>query len=236
MATYKISPSDLTFLWDGCPFCFYMKVRHNIAYKGPFPGIFSTMGALTSDYYMNGPSSALSSDLPGGVITHREGWVKSQPIQFPGLQSKCYISGRFDAIITFEDASYGIVDFKTASASAEKADFYRPQLAAYAYALEHPAPGALSLSPVTRLGLFIITPSSFEELPSGEPGFGTRSTWMEVSRDEPAFLAFLSGIMAVLEMPEPPQSAATCPLCQYRQDMRGFNEGATDPIQPILLD
>jgi len=235
MDQYQLSPSDLTFLWDGCPFCFYMKVRHNIAYRGPFPSIFGTMGALTSDFYLNGPASALSSDLPAGVITLKEKWVKSQPIQFPGKNAQCVIRGRFDAVITFENGSYGVVDFKTSAASPEQADFYSRQLSAYAYSLENPAPGALSLSPVTHLGLFIITPSRFEELSSGENGFITRSTWMEIPRDDDAFLAFLSGVMSIIDQPQPPQPASSCPLCNYRREMVSFGRLAQDTFPGIDL-
>ena len=85
--------------------------------------------------------------------------VKSLPISFPDTLSQCIIKGRFDAIIAFDDGSYGIIDYKTSDASEEKAAFYSSQLSAYAYALENPAPGALSVSPITRLGLFIITPN-----------------------------------------------------------------------------
>ncbi len=41
MENWKISPSDLTFLWDECPRCFYLKVRHKFKRPGlPFPKIY----------------------------------------------------------------------------------------------------------------------------------------------------------------------------------------------------
>ena len=180
MTTYTLSPSDLTFSWDGCKRCFYLKVKHNIVYRGPFPGMFGKMGDLTSNYYLDKPSSEISPGLPAGKVTLREKWVKSAPISFPDTPSQCMIKGRFDAIMAFEDGSYGIIDYKTSDASEEKAAFYSRQLSAYAYALENPAPGALSLSPITRLGLFIITPERFEKMPAGETGFVTRTTWMDI--------------------------------------------------------
>jgi len=224
MDTFTLSPSDLTFLWDGCKFCFYMKVRHKITYHAPFPGMFGTMGDLTSRFYLDKPAVLLSPGLPAGIVRYKEMWVKSAPISFADIDSHCVIRGRFDAVIEFEDGSFGVVDYKTSNASQEKAAFYSRQLSAYAYALENPAPGTLHLSPVTRLGLFILTPQRYEEIASGEAAFVTAATWMDVPRDDPAFFSFLGGVMAVLEADDPPPSAETCPLCAYRRAMQGFGE------------
>jgi hypothetical protein len=128
MTTYNLSPSDLTFLWDECKRCFYLKVKHNIGYKGPFPGMFGRMGNLTSNYYLDKPSSELSPALPAGVVKYREKWVKSVPISFPELTAQCIIKGRFDAIMAFEDGSYGIIDYKTSDASEEKSCVLQPAI------------------------------------------------------------------------------------------------------------
>jgi len=53
---------------------------------------------------------------------------------------------------------YGVIDFKASNPSTDSARMYSRQLHAYAYALEHPAPGKLSLSPVTKLGLLYFYP------------------------------------------------------------------------------
>lgn len=229
MTQYTLSPSDLTFLWDGCKFCFYMKVRHSISYSGPFPGMFGSMGNLTSQYYQDKPASILSPGLPAGIVKYKEKWVKSTPIHFPGTGSQCIIRGRFDAVIEFEDGSYGIVDYKTSNASEEKAAFYSRQLSAYAYALENPAQGATHFAPITRLGLFIITPQRYETTSNEEIAFITQTTWMDVPRDEAGFMEFLSGVMSVLDGAEPPASAEKCPLCNYRTAMKEFT------IQPGLF-
>ena len=219
MAVYNLSPSDLTFLWDGCKRCFYLKVKHNIVYRGPFPGMFGRMGDLTSNYYLDKSSSEISPDLPAGIVKFREKWVKSVPISFPDTSTQCILKGRFDALMAFEDGSYGIIDYKTSDASEEKAAFYSRQLSAYAYALENPAPGALSISPITRLGLFIITPNRFERMPNGETAFVTRTTWMDVPRDDATFLALLREIVTLLDKPIPPDSAEDCGLCNYRKNL-----------------
>jgi len=221
MTVYNLSPSDLTFLWDGCKRCFYLKVKYNIIYRGPFPGMFGRMGDLTSNYYLNKPSSELSPELPKGIVKYREKWVKSVPISFSDTFTQCVIKGRFDAIMAFEDGTYGIIDYKTSDASEEKAAFYSRQLSAYAYALENPAPGALSISPITHLGLYIITPHRFERMPNGELAFVTKATWMEVPRNDATFLAFLREIVTLLDEPIPPDPAEDCGLCNYRKN---YNE------------
>jgi hypothetical protein len=156
--------------------------------------------------------------LPAGIVKFREKWVKSVPISFPDISSQCVLKGRFDAIMAFDDGSYGIIDFKTSDASEEKAAFYSRQLSAYAYALENPAPGALSISPITRLGLFIITPHRFERLPTGEIAFVNKTTWMDVPRDDATFLSLLREIITLLDKSAPPDPAEDCGLCNYRKD------------------
>ena len=219
MTTYFLSPSDLTFQWDECTFCFYMKVKHKIALKGPFPAIFGTMGDLTSGYYHYKSTSLLSESLPEGVLKFREGWVKSAPISFDGISSHCVIRGRFDAVAEFEDGSFGLIDYKTSNPTSEKGAFYSRQLSAYAWSLEHPARGALALAPVTRMGLFVISPRRFEPVSNGNMAFINKTTWLDVPRDDAGFMDFLKGVMAVLDADDAPPSSETCPVCTYRKAM-----------------
>jgi hypothetical protein len=222
MTIYKLSPSDLTFAWDECKYCFYMKVKHNIVVRGPFPSIFGKMANLTSEFYMDKPASEISKSLPPGMVKYREKFVKSAPITIPGARSQCYISGRFDAVIEFEDGSYGIVDYKTSEAKDEHVAFYSRQLTAYAYALENPAPNALALAPVSRLGLFIITPQHYKRTSAGEMIFVNDTTWMDVPRDDGIFLNLLAEIVTMLDAPTPPEPSENCGLCNYRKSMKEF--------------
>ena len=68
---YKISPSDLTFSWDTCKYCFYLKVKHNIVLRGVFPGIFGRMANLTSQFYLGRSTADISPALPPGIIKFR---------------------------------------------------------------------------------------------------------------------------------------------------------------------
>ena len=222
MSIYKLSPSDLTFAWDECRYCFYMKVKHNVVLRTPFPGMFGKMANLTSDYYHDKPAREIDPSLPAGMVKFREKFVRSAPISVPGAVSQCYISGRFDAVIEFEDGSYGIVDYKTSEAKDEHVAFYSRQLTAYAYALEHPAENALSLTPVSRMGLFVVTPHQYKRTPAGEVIYVNKTTWMEIPREDQVFLAFLGEVLAVLDAPHPPPSSQDCGVCQYREHMREF--------------
>jgi hypothetical protein len=199
-----------------------MKVKHNIVLRSPFPGIFGKMGNLTSEFYLGKPASEISKTLPSGVVKYREKFVRSTPISVPGAHSQCYINGRFDAVIEFDDGTYGIVYYKTSDPKEEHAVFYSRQLSAYAYALENPAPGALGLSPVSRLGLYIITPESYKRLPTGELIFVNKTTWMDVPRDETAFLSLMGEVLELLDSPTPPAPSETCGVCSYRNSMKEF--------------
>ena len=44
---YKLSPSELTYLYNGCKFCFWLKVKHGIPQPSmPMPGIFSAIAIV----------------------------------------------------------------------------------------------------------------------------------------------------------------------------------------------
>ena len=217
---WKLSPSELTFLWDECKRCFYLKVVHQFNRPwAPFPRIFGQIDGLMNDFYREKLSSEISPDLPEGVIEYGEKWVESQPIALPGYRSQCFIRGRFDSVIAFTDGSYGVIDFKTTKPSPKHVPFYSRQLHAYAYALEHPASGKLRLSPVTRLGLLCVEPVDIDWAEGERIAYLGEVTWMEIPKDEAWFLEFLDEVMAVLDKPEPP-SPRKCGYCHYRRKAR----------------
>jgi len=85
---YKLRPSDLTFSYEGCKRCFYLKMVHNIAQPSiPLPSIFSKIARLLKDYYDGKSISELHVDLPPGIVSHGEKWVRSQPIELPSHAS-----------------------------------------------------------------------------------------------------------------------------------------------------
>jgi hypothetical protein len=219
--SWKLAPSDLTFLWDECPRCFYLKVVHNFNRPAaPFPKIFSRIDRLMKDHFGGRSTGELSPNLPPGAIRFADLRVASEPIWLPDHPQSCYLKGVADSLIAFSDGSYGIVDFKTSEARPEHVAFYSRQLHAYAYALEHPAPGATGLQPIQRLGLFTVEPIYLEQTAQGQIAYVGNVTWSEIPKDETGFLTFLERIMQVLENPLPPDGNPECKFCQYREAAR----------------
>lgn len=217
----RLSPSDLTFLWDECKRCFYLKVVHNFNRPwAPFPRIFSRIDKLMNDYFKGKPSSEISPDLPDGIVEFGERWVVSEPIMSPNHTAACFIRGRFDTVVAFSDESYGIVDFKTTEPNPGHIAFYSRQLHAYAYALEHPAPGKFGLSPITKLGLLCVEPTGIDQAEDGRIAYLGDISWLEIPKDEGRFLDFLGQVLAILEQPTLPPGDPECTYCQYRDQSR----------------
>lgn len=215
---YKLSPSDLTFLYEGCKRCFVLKVKHGISQPSiPIPGVFSTIASLQKTYYSGKRTEEFCQGLPPGIVKFGEKKVRSITISFDGLESTCVIIGRFDVVVEFDDGSYGVLDFKTGDPNDEKTEIYSRQLHAYALALENPAEGALELRPVSRLGLLYFTPDACEYKAAGRQILSGQITWVEIQKDEEKFLDFLKEVVLLLDgaLPEP---AENCEWCRYLQD------------------
>lgn len=222
MTLYKLSPSQLTFAWDECPRCFYLDVVLGI--KRPsmaFPKVFSRIDSLMKHLFADKPTSAISPDLPPGRVGLQGKWINSAPIAFDGIAAQCYLKGAFDSLLTFDDGSYAVIDFKTSSPSSAHVAFYGRQLNAYAYALEHPGPKALGVSPISKLGLLYLDPVDIEHGADHQRiTYGGEVTWQEVPKDEAGFLDFLRGVLTLLSQVEPPPAPDTCGFCLYRADAR----------------
>ena len=213
---HKLSPSDLTFAYQGCKRCFYLKVVEGISQPSiPLPSIFTKIAGLLKNHYEGKHTNSLHVELPPGMVILGEKWVKSSVIQLPNHDDTCYISGRFDIVVSFDDGTYGVIDFKTGNPSKESANLYRRQLQAYAYALEHPAPKALSLSPISKLGLLYFYPSSINQQKLEKLSYDADITWIEVAKDENDFLKFLNQVLDVLESTEAPEHSPSCQWCCY---------------------
>lgn len=220
MKSLKLSPSDLTFLWDECPRCFYMKVVLGIN-RPPtaFPKIFGTIDLLMKRLFEGSNTAELNTALPAGHVMFGEKWVESSTLPLPGIMP-AFVRGKFDSAVSFDDGSYGVVDFKTSAPSPKHVPFYSQQLHAYAYALEHPAPGQMNLAPITRLGLLCVEPIDIARDEERRIHYVGDVTWLEIPKDEGAFLNFMGGVVEVLSLPEPPPPSDTCKFCKYREEAR----------------
>jgi hypothetical protein len=221
MTIIKLSPSDLTFLWDDCKCCFYLKVMNKFTRPStPMPAIFTKIDGLMKNYFEGRSTTEFAPDLPPGIIQNGDRSVTSQAIKLPGHSLECYITGRLDTLVKFEDGSFGVVDYKTSTPRPSHLAFYGRQLHGYMYALENPAPGKLCLSPISRLGLLVVEPVAMDRTQDGGLGYFGNVTYQDVPRDDGAFLGFLGEVLTVLERPDPPSPAEKCPWCQYRQAAR----------------
>src|SRR5579872_6437683 len=161
---YVLSPSDLTFLWDGCPRCFYLKVKLKYsAPRGVFPSIFSRMDSAMKEFYQGFRTESISPDLPPGVIVYGDRWLETGPIVIPDTSCTITLRGKMDTAARFDDGSYGIFDFKVAEPKPQHVAFYSRQLHAYALAAERPARGQLQFGPVRRLGLMVFEPGRYRQ-------------------------------------------------------------------------
>jgi len=191
-------------------------VVNNIAQPSiPLPSIFSKIASLLKNHYDGKHTSELHVALPPGTIGYGEKNVKSEVIQLPNHKATCFISGRFDIVVSFEDGTYGVIDFKTSDPNRESASLYSHQLHAYAYALEHPSPDALALSPITKLGLLYFYPSNINQQDIERLNYEAEITWIEIEKDEQRFLKFLDEVLDVLELPVAPEHSPNCQWCSY---------------------
>jgi len=220
-SNWVLNPSDFAFLWEECRRCFYLKVVTNFPRpRTPMPGIFRLIDSQMREFYAGKQTSGAMPFLPPGTIETSESRVQSAPISVPGHSSTCTIKGKLDTLVRFNDNTYGIVDFKTASPRSEHKTFYSRQLHGYAAALEKAAPENLSLSPVTKLGLVVFEPSAFLASHAHSASLTGKVNWIEIPRDDSKFLAFLKEVLNTLELPKPPASSPTCQWCQYRDTSR----------------
>jgi hypothetical protein len=219
--TYKLSPSYLTFLWNDCPRCFYLKVARGFdrPWSG-LPRIFNQIDSLLTGYFQGRSTAEVVPELPEGVIQFSQKWVTSEEIVLPGHDARCYISGRFDTVVAFSNGTFGVVDYKTSRPKPQQVGFYSRQLHAYAYALEHAAAGKFALGPISKLGLLVFEPSAMERAGDGRLAYLGEVTWLEVPKDYDRFLGFLEKVVTVLEMPKGPPSAPNCGWCRYRDEAR----------------
>ena len=221
MDALKLSPSELTFLWDECPRCFYLKVTGRLARpSAPFPSIFGQIDKAMKNHYRDLPVQSLSPELPPGKFYFSEQFIVSQPVSLPERYLQVYFAGKFDALLEFDNGEYGVVDFKTSEPKQAHMPFYARQLEAYARCLEHPVAGKLQRSPITHLGLAYYSPHNMSFGNGGELDLHGHFGWQPIQRDEAGFLRFIDEVIALLDSPEPPDAATDCKFCQYREMAR----------------
>lgn len=184
------------------------------------PRIFTVIDEQMKRHFAGRRANEVVPALPPGVFRFDDNWVESLPIRLPGHASTCFIRGKLDSVIAFDDRTYAVVDFKTSEQKAGNVTLYARQLHAYARALENAAPGRTALKPVRRLGLLVFEPSAFSAAREGAALLSGSIAWMEIPRDDAAFDKFLGEVLSLLELAVPPPGMPGCEWCGYRSVSR----------------
>jgi len=215
---WTLSPSDFTSLWDDCPRCFYLHVARGF----PRPSLASVaLDARLKAFCDGRRTETLAPDMPAGVFETGERPVHSDvlDVHLPDAIHRCVIRGTLDAVVTLNDGGYALVDLAT-SGGAAHVEARGRRLLACAYALEHPAPDAAALGPVTRLGVLAFEAEKFAADAGGVGALTGGLRWIEIPRDDGRLFGFLAEVLSVLERPQPPGGTPLCPWCVYRDVSR----------------
>jgi hypothetical protein len=207
----NISPSDLTFSWDGCHRCLWLNYNHQV--KAPmFMPTVGELADMQEKYFIGATTADMHPDMPAGKVFDHGGWVLSKPIQVNGVDSHLAIRGKYDLLLEFPDGTYGIVDCKMQARASDKSGFYSPQLEAYAYALENPAKG--EAKKISSLGIY--SWSLDKAWGNVNAGFGYRVNfaWYPVERNPIALQTRLEEFITVVNGDIPP-SKPSCDQCKY---------------------
>jgi len=213
---YKISPSDLAYLWD-CPRCFWRKAHGKKRPDAPFPLMFNQIdraqrkafhelrladGSWLDTTNLRVTSYPLLDLLPDGT----------QP------PHNLYVLGNLDIIHHLTtDGLIAVEDFKTHKLSPESQERYRRQLHGYAHALEHPQKGEVRR--VDHLSLRCWEPTHFTVDETLEHGsLHGDFTMLDMPHDPAWFNDFLLhdvlGLLAGNE-PDMETAAKTCGYCNW---------------------
>lgn len=213
-----ISPSDLTFSWDGCHRCLWLSYKHQV--RAPqFMPLVGEIAEMQEISCMNKNSSDLHPDMPEGKAIERGGWVVSKPIEVNGEATPFAIRGKYDLLMEFPDGTHGIVDCKFQARDSDKTGFYSAQLEAYAFALENPAKGEAKT--ISHIGLLVWSPVKIRGNSAGNFGMELKCSWYPAKRDPEALQARLSEF--ILEVTgDIPASKANCEQCKYVANREGI--------------
>ena len=206
----RLSPSNLNYEDRRCDRCFAEAANGEAWPQGPFPGIFAKLDSQQRRYFTDRPTSDVDPGLPPGTL-HNGGRVQSAPHAIGGVDF--IIRGSMDALLRFDDGSGGVVDFKSSTASPQLGDAYRPQLAAYQWALRKPASG--DPETVSVAGLLVFAPEEMVDTERGR-AYLVSSTWIPVEIEDGWFERFLERLVPLVESPSQAPTRSGCEWCLLR--------------------
>jgi hypothetical protein len=220
---WTLDPSQFATLWEECPRCFYLDVVRGFPRPpAAVPALAAQIGAQFRAAVEGRRTETLAPEMPGGVFELGERWIESRPldVHLPDSVRQCLVRGRHEPVVRLDDGGWAIVDFTMSEREPERVALHARRLHAWAWAVEHPAPGALALGPVTRLGLLLFEPEKFAREAGGAGALTGGLSWIEIPRDDATLFGLLAEMLSVLDRPEPPGGAPLCEWCVYRDASR----------------
>ena len=213
MKTINISPSDFAFLYTESKWGFYQKYKQGVK-RPPFsmPKIFTVIDNLIKKNYENVDISIIDKNLPSGIISHSDSWIKCKPIRnpdFPDIEVSTI--GKIDSILKTE-TGYAVIDFKTCDIGEYLIKKYELQLNAYAYSILNAKSDGLSLSEINRTGLIVFEPNEFLVNQGSTASLNGVFKWVEINFDPIQFENFIKyEVIPLLAGPEPiPEETDPC--------------------------
>jgi hypothetical protein len=205
MTTINISPSDFAFLYTESKWGFYQKYRQGIK-RPPFsmPKIFTVIDNLIKKNYENVDISTIDKNLPSGVISHSDAWIKCKPIQNPDFpEIEISTIGKIDSVLKTENG-FAVIDFKTCDVGEYLIKKYELQLNAYAYSILNAKNDGLSIKDLNRTGLIVFEPNEFVVNQNSNASLNGDFKWVEINFDPKAFEDFIKyEVIPLLAGPEP---------------------------------
>lgn len=233
---FQISPSSLTFEYDGCKRCFQLHARLGIRQIAIFPGVCSTLDNDQRKALEGQPTSLLGADLLAGTLRCKALRLKSTPIAIPGTRVELVIAGSIDCHVELAGNKHGIIDFKTIEPTDPRIAHYARQLHAYALAAENPAPGVSGFDPVVLLGLMCFAPRGMT-VRKADYWERFEPSWIGVDRNDASFVRFLKEVADVLESPELADPNPKCEFCRRDSDVVALSRAkpAARPLKTTVL-
>ena len=216
-----LAPSELDYLPDKCPRCFYLAKVKKIAVKSFPPPVFSNFDVVQQGYFKNQNTSVLTSSLPSGKIMKKDelpGRVVSKTLE-DNKGREFILGGRPDVVAHFEDGSYGIIDFKTTNIKENKAENYRYQLEAYGQIFTHP--GSIKkgptpkLEPITHMGVLQFFPNEIFDHKKNSCQLNLEMSYSKLERNEDGFYDRITKIIDILNSNETPDFTESCSDCNF---------------------
>jgi hypothetical protein len=205
--TKLLAPSDLSYLYDRCPRCYWLKLRGIVGPSDTLPAVFRDIDKAQKLGITLETIQGLGIEATEFIPREK---VVSLPADFGG--SSLAISGFTDRRVRMKDGTVGVLDYKTSAPRIDKLARFWRAMSAYQYAIEHTE----QPEPVTLLSLIVFTPSGF----SLRKGSAVQAFYkgdlrrVDIDIDRPKFVRMLEAIGKLLASDDMP-TAGSCDTCRH---------------------